>query len=81
MVVAVRDVFEFAISLQLLLHRLFHADGVHHQFEMLENFGLVPSNVALDGIVAEQLGQVPLGDHQVEQVGAVVLFGILYVSS
>ncbi len=70
---------EFAVGLQLLLHRLLHADGVHHQLEMLEDFGLVPGDVAFDGVVAEQFGQVAFGDHQVEQVGTVVFFGVFYV--
>ncbi len=80
-VVAVGVGFEFAIGLQLLLYCFLHTDGVHNQFEMLKDFGFVPSDVAFDGIVAKQLGQVALGDHQIEQVRAVVFFGILYVSS
>jgi hypothetical protein len=35
------------------------------------------ADVALDGLVGQQLGEVALGHHQVEQVGAVVGFGLL----
>jgi len=63
----------------LLLHRLFHADGVHHQLQVGQDFGLVAADVAFDGLVGQQLGEVALGYHQVEQVGAVVGFGLLYV--
>ncbi len=66
--VGVRILLEFAIGLDLLLHCLFHADGVHHQFKMLEDFGFVAGDVAFDDFVAEQLGQVTLGEHQVQQV-------------
>jgi hypothetical protein len=61
----------------LLLDCLFHADGVHHQFQVGQDFGLVAADVALDGLVDQQFGEVVLGDHQVEQVGAVVGFGLL----
>ncbi len=43
---------------QLLLHGLFHADGVHHQFQVGQDFGLVAADVALDRPVGQQLGQV-----------------------
>ena len=46
---------------------------------MGQDFGLVAADVALDGLVGQQLGEVALGHHQVEQVGAVVGFGLLYV--
>lgn len=42
LVVAAWILFEFAVGLQLLLHRFLHADCSHHQFEMLGNFRLVP---------------------------------------
>jgi hypothetical protein len=37
--------------------------------------------VAVDRLVGQQLGEVALGNHQVKQVGAVVLFGVFYVLS
>ncbi len=61
-----RGLLEFAIGLQLLLHGFSHADGVYDQFEMPEDLGFVADDVTLDGIVAEQFGQVAFGDHQVE---------------
>lgn len=57
---------QLAIGLEWLLHRLFHAARTHHQFEIPEDFGFMPSDVAFDGIVAEQLGQIALGHHQVD---------------
>ena len=62
MVVTIGILFEFPVGLQLLLHGFFHADNVHHQFEMLEDFGFVAGDVTLDGIVAEQFGQVTFGN-------------------
>ena len=66
----------FALS---LLHRLFHADGVGHQLQVAQNLWLFSLDVAFDGRVGQQLGQVALGHHQVEQVGAVMVFGLFYV--
>lgn len=63
--------------LPLLLHRLFHADGVHHQFQVGQDFRLVAPDVALYGPVGQQFGQVTLGHDEVEQVGSVGAFGIL----
>ena len=63
----------------LLLDSLFHADGVHHQLQVGQDFRLVPADVALDGLVGQQLGEVALGHHQAEQVGAVAGFGLFYV--
>lgn len=60
--------FKFAIGLQLLLHGFLHADGVHHQFKMLEDSGLVSGDVAFDGIVAEEFAQVAFDHDQVQQV-------------
>lgn len=77
MVVAVGFIFKLAIGLELLLHFLRYTDGVHHQFEILEDFRLVSGDVAFNGIVAKQLGQVALRHHQIEQVGAIVFFGVL----
>jgi len=61
--VVTRFLLEFTISLELLLHRFFHAESVHHQFEMLEDFGCVPADIAFNCVVAEQFGQVALGGH------------------
>ncbi len=63
------------------MHRLFHADGVRHQLQVGQDLRLMATDVALDGLVGQQLGEVALGDRQVEQVGAVVGFGLLYVLS
>ena len=67
----------------MLLHRLFHADGVHHQLQVGQDFGLVAADVAFDGLVDQQLGEIALGHHQrivvIRQIGAVVGFGLLYV--
>jgi len=60
-----------------MLHGLFHADDVHHQFDIFEVFGFVPGDVVFDSIVAEQLGQVAFGRHQVAQVESVFFFGVL----
>ena len=54
--------------LPLLLHRFFHADGVHYQLQVGQDFRLMPADVALDGPVGQQLGQIALGHNQVEQV-------------
>ncbi len=44
--------------IELLLHRLFHADGVHNQLPIGQDLGLVATDVALDGLVGQQLGEV-----------------------
>ncbi len=62
----------------LLLHRLFHADRVGHQLQVAQNIWLFSLDVALNGRIGQQFGQVALGHHQVEQVGAVMVF-CLYV--
>jgi hypothetical protein len=36
--IALERCFKFTFSLEWLLHGFFHADGVHHPFEMLEDF-------------------------------------------
>ena len=70
-------------GLLLLLHCLFHADRVHHQLQVGQDLVLVAADVALDGLVGQQLGEVALGHHQrivvIRQVGALVGFGLLYV--
>ena len=38
-----------------------------------QDFRLLSADVALDGLVDQQLGKVAPGRHQIEQVGAVVL--------
>ena len=38
---------------RLLLHRLFHADGVGHQLKVAQNLGLPPLDVAFDGCVGQ----------------------------
>lgn len=63
-------------GLGLLLHGFFHADGVNHQLQVGQNFGLVAADVALDRGVGERLGEVALDHHQVEQVGAVGAFSL-----
>ena len=70
-----------AKPLALLLHRLFHADGVHHQLKLLQDVRLVALNVVFNRLVGQQLGQVALGHRQVEQVGAVVLLCVFYLLS
>lgn len=67
-------------GLGLLLHGFFHAEGVHHQLRVGQDFGLVAADVALDGLVGRQLGEVAIGHNQVEQVRAVVGFGFLVFS-
>ncbi len=52
----------------LLLHGFFHADGVGYQFQVAQNLGLFSFDVAFDGGVGQQLGQVAFDHHQVEQV-------------
>ncbi len=61
----------------MLLRALFHAEGVHHQLQVTQDFGLVAADVALHGLIGQQLGEVALGHHQVKQVGAEVGFGFL----
>lgn len=72
-----RAALHIRYGLQLLLHHLLHADRVHQQFEILDDFKLMAGDIAFDGTVLEQLGKVALGDHQVEQVYPIVFFGIL----
>lgn len=45
----------------LLLHRLFHAEGVGHQLQVAQNLWLFSLDVAFDCGVGQQLGQVALG--------------------
>ena len=52
----------------MLLYRFFHADGVHDQFQVCQDFRLVAADIAFDGFVGQQLGQVALGHDQVKQV-------------
>lgn len=52
----------------LFLHGLFHAHCVNHQFEVLQNLGLVPVDVAIDGFIGQQLGEIALGQNQVQKV-------------
>ena len=65
------------LGLLLLLHRLFHADGVHHQLQMGQDLWFVAADVALDGLVGQQLGEVALGHHQIEQVTLPLKSGVL----
>ena len=51
-----------------LLHCLFHADGVDHQFKVFKYFRLLPLNECFDGFIAQQLGKVAFGQHQVQKV-------------
>ena len=53
MVCALGIHFELTISIDLLQQHLFHADGVHNQFEMLEDFRLMPLDVAVDRFVGQ----------------------------
>lgn len=58
--------------IELLLQRLLHAARVRHQLQVGQDFGLVSADVAHNGFVGQQLGEVALGHDQVEQVRAVV---------
>ncbi len=51
------------LGLLLLLRRLFHADGVHHQLQVSQDLRLVTVDVTLDSLVGQQLGEVALGHH------------------
>lgn len=44
----------------LSLHCLFHADDVHHQLEVGQDFRLVAADIAFDSFVGQQLGEVVL---------------------
>ena len=46
------------LLLLLLLWSLFHADSVHHQFQVDQDVGLVAADGALDGFVGQQLGEL-----------------------
>jgi len=52
------------IRIDLLLHRLFHTDSVHHQLQVGQDFRLVAADVALDRLIGQQLGEVALGNDQ-----------------
>lgn len=60
----------------LLLYRLFHTDRVGHQLQLAQNLGFAAFDVAFDSRIGQQLGQIPLGHHQVEQLRAIRAFGI-----
>lgn len=64
----------------LLLHRLFNADGVYQQLQVSHDFQLMAACVALDSLFGQQLGEVTMGNHKVEQVRTVALFAGVYDS-
>ncbi len=50
------------------LYRLLYAESAHLQLQAGQDFGLVPADVALDGLIGEQFGKVALGHQHVKQV-------------
>lgn len=52
----------------LLLHCLFHADGVGHELQVTQNFWLFSLDVAFDRRIGQQLGQVAFGAFEASMV-------------